>query len=155
MAFPKNRSAFCPLSEAPSPVDSSQLMELGLTAAVSNGTGKLDFGKPGQKDIPPLKRKKTHKISKKEVKHVAKLARLRLDDSESRSIQKDLNAVLAHFETLQDLDTENVRPMSHVLQMKNVWREDKPAKARESDRLLSNAPEREDDLFKVPKILEG
>ncbi len=155
IAFPKNRRALCPLTEAPSPVDSSQLMELGLAAAVGLGTGKFDFGKSSQKDIPPLKKKKTHKISKKEVKHVAKLARLRLNDSESRSIQKELNAVLAHFETLQDLDTENVRPMSHVLQMKNVWREDKAVKARESDHLLSNAPEREDGLFKVPKILEG
>ena len=86
---------------------------------------------------------------------MAKLARLKLDDSEAAIYQKDLNSILDYFETLKELDTEKVRPMSHVLEVKNVWREDKPGKAKKTKPLLSNAPVSEKGYFKVPKILEG
>jgi aspartyl/glutamyl-tRNA(Asn/Gln) amidotransferase C subunit len=89
------------------------------------------------------------------VKHIAKLARLKLTDSEVLLYQKDLNSILEYVETLRDLEAENVRPMSHVIPMKNVWREDKPGKAGKPEEILSNAPEREKDFFKVPKIIEG
>jgi aspartyl-tRNA synthetase len=155
IAFPKNRRAFCPLSSAPSPVDQSQLDELGLVSEAAREWFKRstlrstarDFSKPGDR--------RPEKISLQEVKHVARLARLRITDAEAESYQKELNAVLEHFETLQELDTENVEPMSHVLEMKNVWREDRPGKAKKPDSLLENAPVKESDYFKVPKILEG
>jgi aspartyl/glutamyl-tRNA(Asn/Gln) amidotransferase C subunit len=89
------------------------------------------------------------------VKHVAKLARLKITDSEADAYQKELNAVLEHFETLQELDTENVEPMSHVLEIRNVWREDKPGKSKKAESLMENAPNKESGYFKVPKILEG
>ena len=63
--------------------------------------------------------------------------------------------MLEHFETLQELNTENVQPMSHVLELKNVWREDEPGLSDNPSELLSNAPLREKDYFKVPRILEG
>ena len=99
--------------------------------------------------------KRVQKISEREVKHVAKLARLRLEDLEARSYQKDLNILLEHFETLQELSTEGVRPMSHVLEIRNVCREDKPGKSKKMGALLSNAPMKDKDYFKVPKILTG
>lgn len=155
IAFPKNRSAFCPLSRAPSTVDISQLEELGLvTEPVIERPFKRVKGSD-QKDIIETDSKDPEKISLKDVRHVAKLARLRLSEAEARSYQKDLNAVLEHFETLQELDTKTVEPMSHVLELKNVWREDKPGKSKKTDALLSNAPMKESDYFKVPKILEG
>ena len=86
---------------------------------------------------------------------MAKLARLKMSDKEARSYQKDLSAVLEHFAALQDLDTKKVQPMSHVLEIKNVWREDRPGKPVKPEALLSNAPQKESDYFKVPKILEG
>jgi len=89
------------------------------------------------------------------VKHIAKLARLKLTDSEVLLYQKDLNSILEYVETLRDLDAENVRPMSHVIPMKNVWREDKPGRTGKAEEILSNAPAREKDFFKVPKIIEG
>jgi aspartyl/glutamyl-tRNA(Asn/Gln) amidotransferase C subunit len=95
------------------------------------------------------------KISRDEVMHVAKLGRLRLTDDEVDLYQKDLNAILDYAETLEDLDTENIHPMSHVLQMENVWREDIPGNSKEAKSILSNAPDREEDYFKVPRILEG
>ena len=154
IAFPKNRSAFCPLTKAPSPVKKSQIKELGLK-----------FGSKAEKsleDILGLTQEEsghgagTHdKISEKEIRHVAKLARLKLAETEIASYQKNLNVVLGHFDTLQELDTEEVHPMSHVLDIKNVWREDIEGKTKDTKPLLSNAPETETGCFKVPKILEG
>ena len=80
---------------------------------------------------------------------------MQLSKSEAADYQKDLNAVLEYVETLQELDTRAVPPMSHVLPLKNVWRDDRPRKSRTSKSILSNAPEGEQDYFKVPKILEG
>jgi aspartyl/glutamyl-tRNA(Asn/Gln) amidotransferase C subunit len=57
--------------------------------------------------------------------------------------------------SLEELDTEKVEPMSHVLEVHNVWREDEEAPFPDPERILSNAPDREDDFLKVPKILEG
>jgi len=155
MAFPKNRRAFCPLTRSPSTVDLGQLDELGLVVNVSEEMSENGIIKSRQKDFIGSDDKVTQRISEKEVKHVAKLARLRLENSEARSYQKDLNAVLEHFATLQELNTEEVHPMSHVLELNNVWREDKPGKSEGTGPLLSNAPMREKDYFRVPKILEG
>ena len=152
MAFPKNRNASCPLTHAPSLAEKSQLKELGI---INGSDIKTSIGRPRTstgKDLPGYSRKK---ISGKEVNHVAKLAQLSLSKSESRLYQNDLNVVLQHFEALQGLDTEKVVPMSHVLELKNVWREDKPGKEKEKDPLLSNAPMKERNYFKVPKILGG
>lgn len=155
IAFPKNRSAFCPLTRAPSPGDRSQLQELGLEAGSVVESPEKRFKVSTPEDPAMQDVEESEKISLDEVKHVAKLARLRLTDSEARLYQKDLNAVLDHFAALQELDTERVLPMSHVLEIKNVWRDDKPGKPKKTEPLLSNAPMREKDYFKVPKILEG
>ena len=94
-------------------------------------------------------------VSKADVLRVAGLARLRITEAEADSFQRELNSVLKHFETLQNLSTKNVRSMSHVPEMQNIWREDKPRESGVQEPILSNAPDREDDLFKVPRILGG
>ena len=99
--------------------------------------------------------KDKEKISKQEVYHVAKLARLKLTESEALKYQKDLNSILTYVDSLKELDTENVRPMSHGMDIKNVWREDLQVEEKKPEDLLSNAPMREGKYFKVPKILEG
>lgn len=155
IAFPKNRSAFCPLTKSPSPADGSKLKELGLKFRPDTERSKERHKTLAPEDISGHDFKEVEKISRNEVKHVAKLARLRLADSEVDSYQKDLNSILEHFETLQELNTEKVHPMSHVLKLKNVWREDKPGKSKKPKSIVSNAPMKERDYFKVPKILEG
>jgi aspartyl-tRNA synthetase len=155
IAFPKNRSAFCPLSHAPSPADREQLEELGIVAGRGLDGFEVGIEISSLKGTENRAAKKSKKISKKEVQHVAKLARLKLEPEEIASIRKDLNAILGYVEELQELNTADVRPMSHVLKLKNVWREDIPRKRKETDPLLSNAPVREKDYFRVPKILEG
>ncbi len=155
IAFPKNRSALCPLTRAPSSVNISQLEELGLVGDVRAGISEEGISELEEEAPPVLDREKAQTISEKDVRHVAKLARLKLTDQEARSYEKELSAVLKHFEALQELDTENVRPMSHILELSNIWREDRPSNLKEGDSLLTNAPMRESGYFRVPKILEG
>jgi aspartyl-tRNA synthetase len=152
IAFPKNRSAYCPLSEAPSFVEDSQLRDLGLAIPAAGFAHEKISRAPFETETATSF---SERISPDHVRHIAKLARLKLTDSEVLLYQKDLNSILEYVETLRELDAENVRPMSHVIPMKNVWREDKPGKAGKPEEILSNAPEREKDFFKVPKIIEG
>ena len=151
IAFPKNRSALCPMTQAPSPVSKTQLRELGLGSKGISGIAKGGSDGSPQQGIEDLSGRQ--RISEEEVKHVAKLARLNVTDVEAEAYQKELNAVLDHFETLQGLDTESTEPMSHVLELKNVWREDEPEEKKKTDSLLSNAPDKESGYYRVPKIL--
>lgn len=156
IAFPKNRSALCPLTDAPSVVDTLQLKELGLESLPPGEKPGRRPREPGERQaLEPEAPQESGRISRAEVTHVASLSRMRLEGTELRSFQKDLNAILEYVETLNELDTEAVQPMGHVLGVKNVWREDKPARSNRRGAMLSNAPAREGDYFKVPKILEG
>jgi len=155
IAFPKNRSAFCPLTQAPSSVEKTQLEELGLLKLPPDVGVQRPVTRPPKAEALPPKRPVSERISISHVRHIAKLARLKLSDPEANTYQKDLNDILGYVEKLREIDTENVRPMSHVLELSNVWREDKPAKSKRTESLLSNAPTREGDYFKVPKIIEG
>ena len=155
IAFPKNRRALCPLTRAPSPVDDEQLIELGLDT-VSDGKQIIQGSRESVRGgAAEQAGRPSERISKEEVLHVAKLARLKLSNSEVGSYKKDLNAILQYVEALEELDTEKIKPMSHVLEIKNVWRDDKSEGNKETEPLLKNAPMREKDYFKVPKILEG
>jgi aspartyl-tRNA synthetase len=152
IAFPKNRKAFCPLSQAPEDVDQKQLDELGINI----GFKSLQHHKTHISDEEGYLRKTTaEKISEQEVLHVAKLARLRLSGSEVQTYRKDLNSILAYVESLGDLDTDGVKPMSHVMDTSNIWRDDTPADTGKSEDLLSNAPVKERGCFKVPRILDN
>ncbi len=157
IAFPKNRRAFCPLTEAPSTADNAQLEELGLRIPSGLGPeGSVNGeGAPAHENTTDVNSVKSEKISREEVNHVAKLARLELSDQETIFFQKDLNSILDYVETLKHLNTDHVSPMSHVLKMDNVWREDRPEGSKETESLLQNAPMREKGYYKVPKILEG
>ena len=155
ISFPKNRSAFCPLTKAPAQADEVQLNELGL-AIPSDARG--DKGMVGEANgAQPIEKvpQRYERITKEEVRHIAELARLTLSETEAETYRKDLNAVLNYVDLLGEVDTHGIRPMSHVLDIKNVWREDRPAGEKQSGRILANAPDREEDYFKVPKILEG
>lgn len=93
------------------------------------------------------------RISIDEVKHVANLARLAITEEEAEKFTKQLDAIITFAEQLNELDTENVEPTSHVLDIKNVLREDIPQKGLPQEEVLKNAPEEKDGQFKVPSIL--
>ncbi|CUA80750.1 Asp-tRNA(Asn)/Glu-tRNA(Gln) amidotransferase subunit GatC [Anoxybacillus suryakundensis] len=94
------------------------------------------------------------RISIEQVKHVAHLARLAITEEEATMFAKQLDAIITFAEQLNELDTENVPPTSHVLNMKNVMREDVPTAGLPLEDVFKNAPDHQDGQFRVPAILE-
>lgn len=93
-------------------------------------------------------------ISKEEVKHVAHLARLAITDDEAEKFAGQLAAITNFAEQLNELDTTNVAPTTHVLPLVNVLREDKSIPGLDRDKMLKNVHEHEAGQVKVPTILE-
>jgi len=93
-------------------------------------------------------------ITKKDVEHVARLARLALTEQEKERFTAQLGSILGYIEQLNKLETKDIPPTSHVLPVANVWREDVCEQPfGSSDAILKNAPEREGPFFKVKKVL--
>lgn len=92
-------------------------------------------------------------ISKEEVEHVAWLTRLQLTEETKERLTKQLSQILDHAGKISELDTSNVRPTSHPLPVKNVFREDKNRPSLSQEEALSNAPKKEKGGFVVPKII--
>lgn len=89
----------------------------------------------------------------KDVEYVAKLAKLKLSQEEKKKFQKELDKVIRYIDQLNQVDTENVPPTSHVVPMQNVLREDKVKPSLTQDEALSNAPDKKDGHFRVPKVI--
>jgi aspartyl-tRNA(Asn)/glutamyl-tRNA(Gln) amidotransferase subunit C len=94
------------------------------------------------------------KITKQEVEHVAKLARLELSDTEQEMLTDQLSNILTYVEQLNELDTKGVEPTSHVLDINNVMRDDVPSGSLTQERALANAPDKAAGHYRVPKIIE-
>ena len=94
------------------------------------------------------------KITRKEVGHVSKLARLALKEEEIDQFTRQLSDILTYVEKLNELDTRDVEPTSHILPVKNVLREDEVSDSVGRGRALVNAPDRTEEFFRVPKVIE-
>lgn len=94
-------------------------------------------------------------ITKEEVKHIAKLARLGLTEKEIKKFQKELSKILDYIEKLKEVDVENVEPTSHSILFENVMREDKEREKlkMKSEKLMELAPETKNGYLKVKKII--
>ena len=93
-------------------------------------------------------------ISREEVQHVARLARLSLTDEELERMREQLDAILAYIDKLRELDVEGVEPTSHAVPLVNVMRDDEITPVLSQDAALANAPDRAGELFRVPRIIE-
>ncbi|MFC4410045.1 Asp-tRNA(Asn)/Glu-tRNA(Gln) amidotransferase subunit GatC [Chungangia koreensis] len=93
-------------------------------------------------------------ISKEEVKHVAKLARLAITEEESEKFAGQLGAIIQFAEQLNELDASDVKPTTHALHMVNVLREDEPKEGLDRELMMKNVKEHEAGQVKVPSILE-
>ncbi|TMN22790.1 Asp-tRNA(Asn)/Glu-tRNA(Gln) amidotransferase subunit GatC [Lentibacillus cibarius] len=93
-------------------------------------------------------------ISTDQVKHVANLARLAVTEEEADMFAKQLSSIIDYAEQLNELDTTNVEPTTHVLDLKNVMRNDEPKDWISKEDALQNAPDKQDGYFRVPSILE-
>ncbi|WP_070120943.1 Asp-tRNA(Asn)/Glu-tRNA(Gln) amidotransferase subunit GatC [Bacillus marinisedimentorum] len=94
------------------------------------------------------------RIDKDQVKHVAHLARLSITEDEAEVFTKQLDNIISFAEQLNELDTTDVEPTTHVLDMKNVLREDNARKWLTQEEALLNAPDKQDGQVKVPSVLE-
>jgi len=93
------------------------------------------------------------RLSRDDVVHVARLARLSLTDDEVDLFTGQLAAVLRHAEAVESLDTTGVRPTAHPLPLVNVLRDDTPRPSLDRDEVLAQAPAAEEHRFRVPRIL--
>ncbi len=93
-------------------------------------------------------------ISIDEVRHVARLARLELDEAEILALQGELNSLLGHFADIQGLNVAGLRPKSHAVSMQDVFGEDDPDFGLAREEALRNAPLSKAGLFVVPTIIE-
>ncbi len=94
------------------------------------------------------------KITKEEVKRVATLARLEISPEEEDLLTHQLDKIFQYMEKLDQLDTTTVEPLTQVGEITNAFREDRVVNRPATDSLLSNAPAREQNFIKVPKIIE-
>jgi|SRR6185295_11334832 len=93
------------------------------------------------------------KITREEVEHVAKLARLEITDAEKEAFSQQLSTILTHMEQLRSVDTTGIEPTATVVEQTNVFREDKVGPFLPVEMALRNAPESQDGYFVVPKII--
>jgi aspartyl-tRNA(Asn)/glutamyl-tRNA(Gln) amidotransferase subunit C len=89
-------------------------------------------------------------IDRNQVLHVAKLARLKLTDDEVDRMAGELSTILAHVETMNELDLKGVEPTSHVVDLTNVLREDVPRPGLTREQALEQAPDAAEGGFRVP-----
>jgi aspartyl-tRNA(Asn)/glutamyl-tRNA(Gln) amidotransferase subunit C len=89
-------------------------------------------------------------IDREQVLHVARLARLRLSDQEVERIAGELSGILEHVDRIAELDLDDVEPTSHVVELENVLRPDKPRPSWPREVVLEQAPDQDDGAFRVP-----
>ena len=93
-------------------------------------------------------------ISDETIEYVGILAKLELSEEEKEQAKKDMGSMLDYIDKLNELDTSNVEPMSHVFPVHNVFREDVVVNGDDSENILKNAPEEKDGSFSVPKTVD-
>lgn len=94
------------------------------------------------------------KLSRDEVLHIARLARLGLTESDLNKFKEQLSNILENFEILQQVDTSNVLPTAQSVPLQNVLRDDAVAASLPDSEILANAPQREENYFRVRAVLE-
>lgn len=92
-------------------------------------------------------------VTKNDVEKIAKLAKLKFSDKELEDFTPQINDILGYMEKLNELDTEKVEPLSHPVEQKNVFREDKLKSSITTEEALKNAPLKDEHHFKVPKVI--
>ena len=95
------------------------------------------------------------RLTRADVEHVARLARLALDDHEVEELTEQLGVILDHAAQVSSLDTHDVPPTAHPLPLVNVLRPDVPSPGLDRDEVLAMAPAAQDGLFRVPRILDA
>jgi aspartyl-tRNA(Asn)/glutamyl-tRNA(Gln) amidotransferase subunit C len=93
-------------------------------------------------------------LTKKDVEHISRLARLALSDLEKDKFLSQLTSILDHAQSLNELNTDKIEPTAHAIPVSNVFRKDEVIPFKDTKDILANAPQEERGFFRVPKILE-
>lgn len=93
-------------------------------------------------------------VTRQDIQYIANLAKLSVSDKEAENLEKDLNTILGYMEQLNKVDTQNVEPLEHVLDLAPVLRKDEPQSPLSHEEAMSNAPDADSDYFRVPKVIE-
>jgi len=88
-----------------------------------------------------------------QVRHIGVLSRIELDDEQAQDLAGRLGAIVEYFGKLNELDTDGVEPMAHAVGTHNVLAEDSADESLSPDQALANAPARDENFFKVPKVI--
>lgn len=91
---------------------------------------------------------------KEDILKIANLAYIKIEESEMEGIEQKFNQVLKYVSKIEELDLDDIEPMTHVNEDYNVWREDTTKESLSLEETLKNAPKRNEQFFKVPKVLE-
>ena len=94
------------------------------------------------------------KISESEVEHVAKLARLNISKDETSQMTRTLNDILIYMEKMGEIDTSNVKPMTHAIPNENIMREDNVKPFSAPEKILEIAPDSKDKFYRVPRVID-
>jgi aspartyl-tRNA(Asn)/glutamyl-tRNA(Gln) amidotransferase subunit C len=94
------------------------------------------------------------RLTREDIESVAHLSRLELSEEEKEKITGHINRLLADFEKLQEIDTENVEPTSHVIPVHNVFRKDESRPSLPAEEVVSNGPQVAENCFVVPRVVE-
>jgi len=92
-------------------------------------------------------------VTVQDVEYIARLARLSFTDEEKQRLTVELNTILGYMEQLNSVPTDDVEPLSHVIDLQSVMREDRQVPGLSREDALKNAPARTDEFFKVPKVI--
>jgi aspartyl-tRNA(Asn)/glutamyl-tRNA(Gln) amidotransferase subunit C len=87
------------------------------------------------------------------VRHIGKLSRIELTAQQVDTFAGQLASILSYFDKLSELNTDNVEPMAHAVELRNVLADDVPHQSLTAEQALANAPQRDGDFFKVPKVI--
>jgi len=93
-------------------------------------------------------------IDKDTVKHISKLARISLDENKVKSLSKDLTSIMKFIESLNKLNTDKITPLTSIINASLTSRNDEVKDGNLRDQILKNSPEKNDEFFVVPKVLE-
>ena len=93
-------------------------------------------------------------IDKDKIKHVAKLARISLDENQTNSLSKDLSSIMSFIEKLNELNTDKTTPLTSIIDASLKSRDDQVKDGKIREQILKNSPENNDEFFVVPKVID-
>ncbi|MBO6491099.1 MAG: Asp-tRNA(Asn)/Glu-tRNA(Gln) amidotransferase subunit GatC [Pelagibacteraceae bacterium] len=93
-------------------------------------------------------------IDKETIKHISKLARISLDDKKIDNLSKDLSSIIKFIEKLNKLNTDDIKPLTSIIDASLKYRKDEILEGKIREQILKNSPEKNDEFFVVPKVVE-